>query len=346
MKVVAKLPSASKAEVRAYTQPKGIFLVAPGNRPLMVISNGTQKNLSEVPDIIENAVVYSLDKWELLDLLHGSLKLPEVEEPATPRPEEPKVIDLSLNIKLPAELLLKAESAILDSLRTLRSRRDIAVESLEANGRLLQGFTGRNILVLSVQLSGYSRGEVQPEDIAEEMASSLRKSLGFETRVHIKRAAFKTVPQVPLVRFTRNPIRSKGGRIIRLLRGEQQVPKIDRKKLEREVERLLSEAGVSEEFLSAIKSERGEINPSIVEKEIIREIPHSRGISVRWVRAVRTGAGYTVTIGIERTSRSFSDDKIAELFRGILKKAEENLRIRGLGGSVEGGYVVVERDVY
>ncbi|WP_297522854.1 hypothetical protein [Thermococcus sp.] len=210
MKVVAKLPSASKAEVRAYTQPKGIFLVAPGNRPLMVISNGTQKNLSEVPDIIENAVVYSLDKWELLDLLHGSLKLPEVEEPATPRPEEPKVIDLSLNIKLPAELLLKAESAILDSLRTLRSRRDIAVESLEANGRLLQGFTGRNILVLSVQLSGYSRGEVQPEDIAEEMASSLRKSLGFETRVHIKRAAFKTVPQVPLVRFTRNPIRSKG----------------------------------------------------------------------------------------------------------------------------------------
>ena len=78
----------------------------------------------------------------------------------------------------------------------------------------------------------------------------------------------------------------------------------------------------------------------------MRELPNFKGLRVNWVKAVKTGGGYAIAIGIDRTSRNLSDEKIRELFEDVLKRVTTSLKAEGIGEELAMGYVVIEGDVY
>ncbi len=346
MELVITLPSVRRDELRRYINNDApFFLVASRGKPLLVLSKGTERQLSEVPELIKDVAIYAMDRWEILDLLNGELELPVPDG----KVRAPNVIDLSISLDGPVELLIKVEGALLEALRELGPKYSVAVESIKARGDLIQGFTGRNIFILNMEFSGYSLDDLPLKELAREVEGVLGRELGFDARVHITNAELRKTSKLPLVRFTRAPIVPAGGRIIELsLRKKmsRRIPGINKKRLEVEVERLLKEAGVSQELLSALKSEKKEVSPALIEREVVRRLPNVKGLRVNWVKAIKTGEGYAVAIGIDRTSRSLSDEKIRDLFEGVLKRAFTSLKAEGIEEDLTIGYVVIEKDVY
>ncbi|WP_048151866.1 hypothetical protein [Palaeococcus ferrophilus] len=345
MEEVKSISVISKSALQDHLQREsGLVLVACEGRPIMVLSSGRLVHvLDEVPTVLKDVSIYRIDKWELLDALNGELKLPEKVE----KSRSPRVVEFSMSLDLPPELSLKVENAILDFIKRL-AHSNLAVSSISASGRVRQGFTGTNILLLRVSMGGYTTGDVPVEALAREMASSVEREVGFEVRVYIKEASFERVSDLPIVRFTRSFVNFRGGRIIEipLQRQGKVIPKVDRAKLEAEVERLLKEAGISRELVELTKEGGERVSVGSIEREVMSELSGIRGVSLNWVKLTKGASGYRVTIGVDRTSRDVTDSELMNVLREALKRAEGRIKALGRGVGFEGAYLVVERDIY
>ncbi|AIU70417.1 hypothetical protein TEU_08775 [Thermococcus eurythermalis] len=352
MRALKSIPEVNKSELLEYARKEGgLMLVVAGGRPIAALSNGEPVySPVEVPEVLRDVTLYRIDKWELLDLIHGELELPQTA--GTPSEAVPRVVDFSMSLDLPPELMLKVENAVLDFVKKLSRGGRVAVASIRADGRVLQGVTGTNILALSVSAEGYATEDVPLDVIAREMGVIIERAVGFKTRVHVKEANFRVVPRLPLVKFRRKAVDFKGGRIIEvsLHAGKGAGLKIDRAKVEAEVEKLLREAGISQEFVEAAKGdgghESGETDVGKIEREVLNQFSAVRGISVNWVEVVKAPSGYRVVVGVDRTSKSLSDSKLEETAKGALKRVEEGINALGRGARIEKAYIVIERDIY
>lgn len=335
----------SKPALQDYLKKEsGLVLVACEGKPVVVFSSGRPVHvLDEVPAVLKDVVLYRIDKWELLDALNGELKLPEKVE----KSRSPRVVEFSMRLDLPPELSLKVENAILDSIKKL-VHSNLAVSSISVSGRVRQGFTGTNIILLRVSMRGFTRGEVDVEKVAREIASSVEREVGFETRVYIAEASFERVSELPIVKFTRGFVNFRGGRIIEipLQRQGKTIPKVDKAKLEAEVEKLLKEAGISRELVELTKESGERVSVGSIEREIMGELSEVRGVSLNWVKLTKGTSGYRVAIGIARTSRDVSDFELANLFKEVLRRVEGEIKALGGGTGFEGAYLVIERDIY
>lgn len=352
MRALKSIPEVNKSELLEYAAEKGgLILIWAGGRPIAVLSNGEPVyTLDDIPPVLRDVTLYQIDKWELLDLIHGELEIPQTV--GTPSEDVPRVVDFSMSLDLPPELMLKVENAVLDFVKKLSRGGRVAVASIRADGRVLQGVTGTNILALSVSAEGYATEDVPLDVIAREMGVIIERAVGFKTRVHVKEANFRVVPRLPLVKFRRKAIDFKGGRIIEvsLHAGKEAGIKINRAKVEAEVERLLKEAGISRGLIKAMKDESGHENGAAdvgkIERGVLNQFSAVRGISVNWVEVVRASSGYRVVVGVDRTSKGLADSKLEEIAQETLKRVEEGIKALGRGTRIEKAYIVIERDIY
>ncbi len=352
MQALESIPEVDRSELLEYAMKEGgLILVVAGGRPVVVLSNGEPVYApTDVPQMLRDVSLYQIDKWELLDLIHGELELPQMTE--EPSETVPRVVDFSMSFDLPPELMLKVENAVIDFVKKLSREGRVAVASIRAEGRVLQGFTGTNILAIGVSAEGYATEDVSRNAIAREMSATIERAVGFKTRVHVKEANFRVVRRLPLVKFRRKAIDFKGGRIIEVSphTGKGAGLKINRAKVEAEVEKLLEEAGISQEFVESAKGNSGRdslrADVGKIERGVLNQLSTVRGISVNWVEVVRGSSGYRVVVGVNRTSKSLSDSRLEKIARGVLKGVEEELKALGMDARIEKAYLVIEHDIY
>ncbi|WP_367884910.1 hypothetical protein [Thermococcus sp. JCM 11816] len=215
-------------------------------------------------------------------------------------------------------------------------------------GRVRQGFTGTNLLVLRVAVEGYSLGEIGPEVIADSLKEHIERELGFRTTVSISELGIQRVKKLPLVRFQRRKVNFRGGRVLEVpLSATKGSVKVDMDKLQKEVEKILQEAGLSEEFLELTKKEEKSESTGLLERSLVSKLSGIKGgITLNWVKVTGSGGNYSLALGINRTSKSLSDVQIVEAVKEAIKGAESEAHAAGVSGRFVSAYVVIEKDIY
>ncbi|MBP1910887.1 hypothetical protein [Thermococcus stetteri] len=351
MELIESRPLMDRDELLRYVSERdGFILVTPKNaRPILFSKGRLMGDPQALPAKLEGVSIYSLDRWEVLDFLNGELKLPAQKSPEVekeePKPETPKSISLELSLEVPPEFELSVENGIIGALRHLFQRNRIVVSRIEASGRVKQGFTGTNLLILRVSVEGYSTGEADKELVAGTIKEYVERELGFKTTVAIREFKLERVERLPVLRLQRRALQFRGGRVLEVPLSTSRTVKVDKNRLEKEVERILQEAGITEEFLSFKEGEKSR-DTGIFEDWIREELAKLKGITLNWVRVGGNEHGYSLAVGINRVSRALSDVKIVEAVKEAVRRAEAEASAAGIGGHFRSAYVVIEKDIY
>ncbi|NJF25461.1 hypothetical protein [Thermococcus sp. Bubb.Bath] len=267
-------------------------------RPLLVVVNGRRAFLvdgsgkvipieSHLSENLENVEVYSLEKLEFLELLHPS-------NGAEKKKSTPSAVVFKYSASLsnlPAEIALRVEGAVPRIVKGAHFS-GIAIERMALNGKLLHGVTGRDILRLRVSARGYPSVSA-PEDVLKSIISDfLGEETGFETRVIMRDCSFEVVQKVPPVRLRTQVPGFRSGRVlgVPLHSSDVSAPRLNRAQVEKEVERILSEAGV-EELLDELKdaSSGKDISLGRVSSAIRDALSSMKGVSLKDVRLSEGG---------------------------------------------------------
>ncbi len=283
--------------------------------------------------------MYSLDKLEFFELLHPSGG--EGGKESTPSSVAFKYSTSLSN--LPAEIALRVEGAVPRIVKRAYSS-GIAIEHMVLYGKLLHGVTGRDILKLRVSTRGYSSVSA-PEDVLKSIISDfLREETGFETRVVMRDCSFEVVQKVPPVRLRAQVPGFRSGRVLEIPLHSLDVlaPRLNRAQVEEEVERLLSEAGVTELIGELKDTSRGkDVSLSTVSSTLRDTLSSMRGVSLRDVRLSEGENGYRVFISLSREDRISSETLVSSI-REKLKDAERTLKARGIPIKIEKAYAILE----
>lgn len=358
MELLKSRPLMTKNELLGYVNSASgfILVVSEGIKPVL-FSNGRPVSANfELPEVIRNVSIYSLDKLEALDFLHGDLKLPNDTQPgdaqSETRPQDtlseaPRIVQLDINLEVPPEFALPIENGVIEAVKHLFQKKSVALSVVHGKGRVRQGFTGTNLLVLRVTVEGYSLGEVGPEVIADSFKEHIERELGFKTTVSISELSIQRVKKLPLVRFQRRKVNFRGGRVLEVpLSAARGSVKVDMDKLQKEVEKILQEAGLSEELLELTKKEEKSESTGLLERSLVSKLSGLRGITLNWIKVTGSGGNYSLALGINRTSKSLSDVQIVEAVREAIKGAESEAHAAGVSGRFVSAYVVIEKDIY
>ncbi|AMQ19333.1 hypothetical protein A0127_09250 [Thermococcus peptonophilus] len=192
-----------------------------------------------------------------------------------------RIIQLNINLEVPPEFALSIENGVIEAVKHLFQKKAVAPSSVHGKGRVRQGFTGTNLLVLRVAVEGYSLGEIELELIADSLKEHIEKELGFKTTVSISELSIQRVGKLPLVRFQRRRVNFRGGRVLEVpLSATGRSVKVDMDKLQREVEKILQEAGISEELLELTKKEEKSESTGLLERSLVSKLSGIRGITL------------------------------------------------------------------
>lgn len=353
MELLKSRPVMTKNELLGYIKGQGGFILVVSNDTSPLLFSNGQPVLSDfqLPAIIKNVSIYSLDKLEALDFLHGDLKLPaEYQREARSgdsSPAVPRTVQLNIDLEVPPEFALPIENGVIEAVRHLFQKKAVALSSVHGKGRVRQGFTGTNLLVLRAAVEGYSLGEIGPEIIADSLKEHIERELGFKTTVSISELSIQRVEKLPLIRFQRRKVNFRGGRVLEVpLSATKGSVKVDMDKLQKEVEKILQEAGLSGELLELTKKEEKSESTGFLERSLISKLSGINGITLNWVKVTGTGGNYSLALGINRTSKSLSDVQIVEAVREAIKGTESEAHAAGVSGRFVSAYVVIEKDIY
>lgn len=320
----------------------GLYLIKANGKPVLLV-DGTGRRFPLVEGlsgVLLNVEIHELDRFEFLDFLAGSAS-------KSGPLGVPNSVSFSYSTRfsgMPPSLSLRVEGSVGRIVKRAYSR-GIALESLEISCVLRQGVTGRDILKVTANARGYATVDAPEVHLKRIVSEIISRETGFEVRA-VVRGDFVRVEDLPMMRANVTGIAVGGGEIVEipLQRDSTGVGRVrlDRNALEREVERILSEAGIGEiaENLRDTKA-RGEVSLGEAASVVRDSLSSLKGVTTITVNLMPGSDGYKAVLRVKR-DRKLSTGTLVSMVSDALKSAQGKIRARGLMVELEKAYLIIE----
>jgi len=338
-------------DVEAAAKKMGnMLLVATSEKEVIALfSNGRLiRRLTRSTRIFKTVELHQIDKFEFLDYLSKTSDDKQIRENKATEDTIPKVVEFSYSLDAPSTVYVSIEKALTKFSVDVRRDKKIVLKRAELRCEIITGFTGRDILRVQAQLEGYYSTHVELVDLERILEEKISAETGFKTKVIIEKAQFNKTSKLPLLRV-RSSFDFKGGRVLEIkLKHENGSIVLTRKQIEQEVEDIITKTGL-QSLLVVLKrgSTPKHTDLRSVEKGIFQRLQDAKGLNLKWIKLSPVHDNvYTVSIGVDRTSRKLSNEDIKNLVKKHVKEIESDFRIRGEIISFDKIIIIIEKDIY